>query len=98
MDIQYYKNLARILISRIGERHYFNGTAEAEGDGFCGLLRITAIIYREQLHDPADRTGSMTRITNIVPVWWEFSSYGPEGVIPNDFSWSEFLPYLSAAC
>lgn len=98
MKETHYKNLAQLLVERIGDRHYFNGTVECEWKNASGLLKATLIIYREPLLDPADSTGAATRITDIVPVWWEFETYGEESPVPGDFSWGEFRPYLSGAC
>lgn len=98
MNESCYKNLAQLLVSRIGHRHYFNGTVECEWGAGSGLLKATLIIYREPLLDPADRTGTSTRISDIVPVWWEFEAYGEESQVNDDFSWSEFRPYLLGAC
>lgn len=97
MKETYYKNLAQLLVSRIGDRHYYNGTARIEDEEITGELKSTLIIYRELLLDPTDMSHAVNRITDIVPVWWEFSAYNTEGSIPNDFSWSEFRPYLLAA-
>ncbi len=97
MENTYYNKLAHRLIELIGERHYFNGTAEIETEEFCGILTATLIIYRNPLLDPADISGTATHITDIIPVWWKFDTYGPGGPCPNDFSWSEFHPFLIAA-
>ncbi len=98
MDELYYKDLARLLVSRIGDRHYFNGTVECGCGDSGGVLKTALIIYRAPLLDPADKTGAATGITDIVPVWWEFSACDAEGPVRDDFSWSEFRPYLLGAC
>ena len=87
-----YKNLAQILITAIGERDYYNGTAELETEEFCSLLSASLIIYSEPLLDPADH--ARTRITKIVPVWWEYRTWDERGETENDFSWQELKKYL----
>ena len=98
MNESSYKNLAQLLVARIGDRHYFNGTVECEWENGSGLLKTTLIIYREPLLDPTDRTGTATRIKDIVPVWWEFETFDEDSPANDDFNWSEFRPYLLGAC
>lgn len=90
-----YNNLAQILLSRIGESNYFNGSVEVEDDDRVITLKATLIIYREPSLDPADKTETHTHISDIVPVWWEsFSTCGAERTA-NEFSWREFRAYLT---
>ena len=96
MDEQYYKNLAQLLAERIEERHYFNGSVEMEADEYHILLRTSLIIYRQPLRDPSG-PGNTSHITDIIPVWWDCETTGPYGIVTNDFSWSEFRPYLLGA-
>lgn len=96
MDEHYYKNLAQILSRRIGERHYFNGSVELETESCHTLLRASLVIYREPALDPSG-PANRSRISDIVPVWWDFEARGPMGIVPNDFSWREFRPYLMGA-
>lgn len=96
MDELPYKNLAQLLISRIGERHYFNGTVSCDIEEKILTLKTSLIIYRQPLAGPDSRL-SANRITDIVPVWWEFKQTDSEGNISDEFSWSEFRPFLLCA-
>lgn len=89
-----YKNLARILLDAIGEANYYNGSLDYDTPESRSELRITAMIYREPLLDPDDPTRTRERITEIVPVWWEYRTFAPEGEVPNDFGWRELKEHL----
>ena len=89
-----YQALAQQLLKEIGSGNYFNGRIEYDTEEFYATLRTTLIVYREPLDDPADTSRSATRITEIVPVWWEFDTVQAVGSVPNDFSWREFREYL----
>lgn len=96
MDEHYYKNLAQNLADRIKDRHYFNGSVESDIEECHVVLRASLIIYREPALDPSGPDNT-SRIKDIVPVWWDFEALDPSGPTPNDFSWSEFRPYLLGA-
>lgn len=81
-----YTNVAECLLSAIGNDFFFNGTIEYDSDELYSTLRCTLIIYRESVEDCA---GDFTRIKDIVPVWWEFSTVQQCGTVDNDFSWRE---------
>lgn len=92
-----YKNLARELVSKIGGSHYFNGRIELEEEGMSSVLKTTLIVFRDPLSDDTCAPGNVNRITDIIPVWWEFEAVTEEGLIISDFSWMEFRPYLLLA-
>lgn len=89
-----YTAIAEKLLAAIGEGEYYNGTVDYDNGSFTAALRTTLIIYREPLLDPADPSRAATRITDIVPVWWEFHTYGESGEAPNDFSWGELKEFM----
>ncbi|MCL2560739.1 MAG: hypothetical protein FWE10_00235 [Rikenellaceae bacterium] len=89
-----YRNIADRLLEAIGDSEFFNGTVEYETPEYDAQLRVTLIIYREPLFDPADPVHRAERISAIVPVWWEYRLYDHFGEQPNDFSWREFKKHL----
>lgn len=89
-----YAVIAAKLLGSIGSADYYNGTVEHEFGEYNTVLRTTLIIYREPLLDPADASRSATRITDIVPVWWEFHLYGPGGELLTDFCWHTLRDFL----
>jgi hypothetical protein len=59
---------------------------------FEARLTLSAIIYRRPEVLPE---GSARPISDVVPVWWEFSTVGVDGAEVNDFSFSELKPWLT---
>lgn len=79
-----YRRLASALVEAVGDSHYYNGTIDADCESFYSTLTATLIVYRGQ--QPM-REESAEVITDVVPVWWEFSTSIPgEGEVLNDFS------------
>lgn len=89
-----YAAIADKLLAAIGAGEFYNGTVDYDGGSFTAALRTTLLIYREPTLDPADPSRSATRITGIVPVWWEFHTCGESGETPNDFSWNEIKEFI----
>lgn len=78
-----YRKLASSLVDAVGESHYYNGTIDADCGNFYSTLTATMIVYRGQQPEQEQQAG----ITDLVPVWWEFSTSIPnEGDVLNDFS------------
>jgi hypothetical protein len=86
-----YCEIARNLRATIGEGNYFNGKVEITGEEFYATLTLSAIVYRRTEELPE---GDVSRISNIVPVWWEFSTVQECGEVSNDFSFAELKPYV----
>lgn len=81
-----YHEAALRLADAIDGENYFSGSlAFRFGDVDCRLT-ASVIVYRSRLSQPE---GDAEPITNLVPVWWEFHTYGPEGEMLNDFDFSE---------
>ena len=57
------------------------------------LCRLTAslVLYRSDDRWPE---GCRRRLTDVVPVWWEFHTVTADGEMPNDFSFAELRPCL----
>lgn len=89
-----YKNIASRLLEAIGGNEFYNGSLEYETAEYTSVLRTTLIVYREPLFGPDDPGGAAMRITDIVPVWWEFHLFDQFGEQLNGFSWRELKQYL----
>ncbi len=86
-----YCTIAARLRQAIGQSDYFNGTIEYETEEFYSTLTLTAIIYRRTEIMPE---GPRRPISDIVPIWWEFTTVQECGNVLNCFSFSELKPFL----
>lgn len=82
---QIYEEIANLLLQRIEENNFFNGSVEYDTDEFYSTLTCTLIICRDAEND---------RIISILPVWWEYNIALYDGEKPCDFDWNEFNRYL----
>lgn len=87
-----YEAVADRLRAGIGRASYFNGKVEFENEEFYSTLTLTAIVYRRAESLPE---GEFSRIADLVPVWWEFSTVQECGEVLNDFSFAELKTYLT---
>ncbi|GHU99199.1 hypothetical protein FACS1894159_02840 [Bacteroidia bacterium] len=85
-----YRAVADRLLRAIADKEFFNGSIEYDTEEFYSSLRTTLIIYR----DKSSLHGGGEPISDIVPVWWEFSLSQPQGEVDTDFSWRELKEYL----
>jgi hypothetical protein len=86
-----YEEIASGLCAAIGTTAYYNGKIEIQNEEFCAILTLTAIIYRRTEELPE---GEVSRLVDVVPVWWEFATIRRDGEVLNDFSFAELKPYL----
>ena len=86
-----YREVAKELMRQVETLNFFNGTIEHDTEEYYSSLRCTLIISREK-EKRIDGEGE--RITDIIPIWWEFSIYFSDGEAYNDFSWTELREYL----
>lgn len=86
-----YRLLAQRLLEQLSQTTYFNGSIEVDTDEIYTTLRVSVIVYRRAYEEP---TGVIEKITDIVPVWWEYITTDAHGEQANDFSWREFMEYL----
>lgn len=77
------------LLGAIGESNYFSGKIHTDHEGFCSVLTISVIIYR-------DREQPECPVCDIVPIWWQmatYSNFDGEGELckecPNDFEFCD---------
>ena len=80
-----YEKIADLLLRRIEETHFFNGTIEYDTDEFYSSLVCTLIVCRDQENG---------RILSVLPVWWDFCLFQAEGEQTTDFSWNELNRFL----
>ncbi len=81
-----YDEVRNRIEEAIGAQGYFSGCIEGETAETAWRLTLSAIVYRERVSLPE---GPRERIADLVPVWWEFHTTGPEGEVLNDFSFGE---------
>jgi hypothetical protein len=91
ISAEIYCAIAARLREKIGICDYFNGTVEFETEEFYSTLTLTAIVYRR-----TETTPECVRrpVSDVVPVWWDFSTVQECGQVLNDFSFMELKPYL----
>lgn len=94
-----YAYVAANVTDRIEHRSFFSGAIRTDHEGFVSELIATLIIYRNRPEEePNGPTQLLGTICDIVPVWWEFHTYDPEGEeMLNDFSFSDLKPLLIPA-
>lgn len=80
-----YSKLAELLLEKIEDENFFNGTVEYDTDEFYSALKCTLIICRNEDN----------RIMSVLPVWWEYVMNLEDGEQLNDFSWQDFDKYLA---
>lgn len=87
VSTQLYLDLADKLFEQITTKEFFSGVVTLyDGDIECRLI-TTLIIERES---KPNEEYSFPRITNLVPVWWEFHTFEGDRELLNNFSFSEF--------
>lgn len=89
-----YEMVAEKLIEKIATRGYFRGAVEIDTPELYAELKGTFLIHRTPLREPDNMSIDATRIKEISPVWWEFSTFQCCGEVHNTFSWSEFENHL----
>ena len=76
-----YDEIAIRLREAFGGGGFYSGSVEcAVGETLCS--------------DDRWPEGCRRRLTDVVPVWWEFHTVTADGEVPNDFSFAELRPSL----
>lgn len=87
ISTQLYREVADALLVAIGDRHYFSGAVElTSAEGVVCRLVTSCVVYRRRIEMPE---GEGSCIRSVIPVWWEFHTSSPAGVLDNDFSFRE---------
>ncbi len=86
-----YRQVLASLLEAVGGRGYFSGSIEGEAPDGEWRLTVSAIVYRKRISAPE---GDCDVVSDLVPVWWEFHTFTPEGERLNDFSFSELRELL----
>ena len=86
-----YRETAGRLAEAIGSESYFSGSLSFPFDGLDCRLTASVIVYRRREVLPERE---YDRISDLVPVWWEFHTMidGVERL--NDFTFSEIRERL----
>lgn len=91
---QEYQRVADTLAPHLHSTDFYAGRTECTHNGYTSELIATLIVYRQPLHNtdlPTER-----HVIDVVPVWWEFHTYCPDGnEVLNDFSFSQLKPLLT---
>ena len=88
IDDEAYEKVAHRLTEAVGEGDFFSGSVDCDHGGFSSTFTTTLLIYRNDDYLPE---GVRTVVSDIVPVWWEFSTTTPSGKEgDNDFCFSDF--------
>ncbi|WP_295962355.1 hypothetical protein [uncultured Alistipes sp.] len=86
-----YHEAAARLADAIDGENYFSGSLAFGFGGMQCRLTTSVIVYRSRVSRPE---GDADAISDLVPVWWEFHTAGPEGEVLNDFDFSEMKRYV----
>jgi len=87
-----YSDLAALLFAELPDGDsYYNGTVQYDTESFYSTLTCSLIVYHRS--GPKEGTAAGP-VAKIVPVWWDFSTCAAGSPQPNDFSWSEFVPFF----
>lgn len=86
-----YRQTATRLCDGIGGSDYFSGSVAFTYESFDCRMMVSVIVYRRTEHAAE---GETFPVADLVPVWWEFHTVGPEGEVLNDFSFSELKSYI----
>ena len=85
-----YREAAVRLCDGIGCSDYFSGAIAFTYSNVDCRLTASLIVYRRTERAPE---GVSHPIADLVPVWWEFHTVGPDGELLNDFSFAELKSY-----
>lgn len=86
-----YDEIAIRLREAFGGGGFYSGSVEcAVGETLCRLT-ASLVLYHSDDRWPE---GCRRRLTDVVPVWWEFHTVTADGEVPNDFSFAELRPSL----
>lgn len=86
-----YDEIAIRLREAFGGGGFYSGSVEcAVGETLCRLT-ASLVLYRSDDRWPE---GCRRRLTDVVPVWWEFHTVTADGEVFNDFSFAELRPCL----
>ena len=86
-----YRLTAARLLEAVGRGNYFSGSVSFPFKGIDCRLTASLVVCRERVELPE---GCVDRISDLIPVWWEFTT-GVDGRDEcNDFSFSDLKEFL----
>ncbi len=86
-----YQEIASELLERIGYKDYIDINFKVETETWIGYFHASLILYRNEDSYPE---GDFNKLSDVVPVWWEFHTVGDDGEVLNDFQFSELKKHL----
>lgn len=86
-----YDEIALRLREAFGDTGYFSGNVECTAEETACRLTASLVLYRRRDEWPE---GSQLRLTDAVPVWWEFHTVTAGVEESNDFTFTELRPRL----
>lgn len=95
VDGSIYAEVADLLVDAMGSGGYYSGHIDVAHGGWSATLTVSMVIYRAA--EALPEGGIRRAVTDIVPVWWEFSTCLSDGVeVLNDFSFAELKKFVLA--
>ena len=88
VSTQLYLDLADKLFEQIASKEFFSGAISLDFGAVECRLVATLIVERQMRPDVEF---SFPRITNLVPIWWEFHTTIDGGEVLNDFSFRDLV-------
>jgi len=86
-----YLTVARMLCDAIGGDNYFSGSIGGTCADTEWRLTASLVIYRDKERAP---DGDILAIKDIVPVWYEFHTFGSGTETLNDFDFRDLLQHV----
>ena len=76
---EFYKEILKQILIRIGSGSYYSGTFEGTTDDIKYNFRVSLVIYRDDFRNVSD----------LVPIWYEIETFVNGVETQNDFLFSE---------
>lgn len=92
IDSQTYDNVAERLAEKIGDKDYYSGSVRWDCPEYDSELTATLVVYHSTCTAP-DRSWNV--ISDVVPIWWTFSTLTDTGEALNDFDFGEIKRRLT---
>lgn len=90
-----YTEIAGLLVDTMNGNGYYSGHVDVAHGAWSATLTVSMVIYRAA--ETLPEGGVRHFVTDIVPVWWEFSTcLSDGGEVLNDFSFAELKKFVLA--
>lgn len=91
VSVSLYEELKSHLLDAVGDRPYFSGSICFAHEQLTCRLVLSCFVRHTLLDEPEGRS---LRITDLVPVWWEFHTEEGTVELLNDFSFNTLRAML----